>query len=144
MEKIKVYFAGSIRGGRDKAEDYKKIASLIEDYAEILDKHVVDLKLKVTGESINQEEIYERDIKWIEKSDIFIAEVTNPSLGVGYEIGYAEKLNKKIICLCEETANISAMIGGNKNLDLIFYSSIDELKDKLIIKMLEEGQKNLV
>ena len=139
MEKIKVYFAGSIRGGRDKAEDYKKIASLIEDYAEILDKHVVDPKLKATGESINQEEIYERDIKWIEKSDIFIAEVTNPSLGVGYEIGYAEKLNKKIICLCEETANISAMIGGNKNLDLIFYSSIDELKDKLIIKMLEEG-----
>ena len=136
MEKIKVYFAGSIRGGRDKAEDYKKIASLIEDYAEILDKHVVDPKLKATGESINQEEIYERDIKWIEKSDIFIAEVTNPSLGVGYEIGYAEKLNKKIICLCEETANISAMIGGNKNLDLIFYSSIDELKDKLIIKML--------
>ena len=131
MEKIKVYFAGSIRGGRDKAEDYKKIASLIEDYAEILDKHVVNPKLKATGESINQEEIYERDIKWIEKSDIFIAEVTNPSLGVGYEIGYAEKLNKKIICLCENTANLSAMISGNPNLDLILYSKVDELKKKL-------------
>ena len=138
MGKIKVYFAGSIRGGRDKAEDYKKIASLIEDYAEILDKHVVNPKLKATGESINQEEIYERDIKWIEKSDIFIAEVTNPSLGVGYEIAYAEKLNKKIICLCEKNTNVSAMIAGNKYLDLIFYSSVDELKDILITKMLDK------
>lgn len=132
MEKLKIYFAGAICGGRDKAEDYKKIADYIEEYAEILDKHVVDPKLNVTGESIKATEIYERDIKWIKQSDIVIAEVTNPSLGVGYEIGYAEKLGKKIICLCEKNANLSAMISGNPNLDIVLYLSVDELKDKLL------------
>ena len=135
MGKIKVYFAGSIRGGREKAEDYKKIADFLEEYAEILDKHVVNPELKATGESLNKREIYERDIKWIEQSDIVIAEVTNPSLGVGYEIAYAEKLNKKIICLCEDTVNLSAMIGGDQYLDLILYSSVEELKDKLLVKL---------
>ena len=60
-----------------------------------------------------------------------IAEVSTPSLGVGYEIAYAERLNKKIICLCENTANLSSMIGGNPKLDLILYSKVDELKKKL-------------
>lgn len=135
MKKLKIYFAGSIRGGRDKAEDYKKIADYIEKYAEILDKHVVDPKLNSKGESIRANEIYERDIKWIKQSDIVIAEVTNPSLGVGYEIAYAEKLGKRIICLCEKNANLSAMISGNPNLDVILYLTVDELKDKLINRL---------
>ena len=131
MNKIKVYFAGSIRGGRDKADNYKKIAEYIEEYAEILDKHVVDPKLSSKGESMSKDEIYERDINWIKQSDLRIAEVSNPSRGVGYEIAYAERLNKKIICLCENTANLSAMISGNPKLDLILYSKVDELKKKL-------------
>lgn len=135
MEKLKIYFAGAIRGGRDKAKDYRKIADYIEEYAEILDKHVVDPKLNSKGEFIKANEIYERDIKWIKQSDIVIAEVTNPSLGVGYEIAYAEKLGKKIICLCEKDANLSAMISGNPNLDVILYLTVDELKDKLLNRL---------
>ena len=135
MEKLKIYFAGSIRGGRNKAEDYKKIADYIEEYAEILDKHVVDPNLNSKGESKKANEIYERDINWIKQCDILIAEVTNPSLGVGYEIAYAEKLGKKIICLCEKNTNLSAMINGNPNLDVISYLSVCELKDKLLDRL---------
>ena len=100
----KVYFAGAIRGTREKANEYKKIGDFIEEYAEILDKHVVD-------------------------PDIVFAEVTMPSLGVGYEIAYAEKLGKKIVCLCHEGVNLSAMIHGNNNLEVIFYNDVEELWD---------------
>ena len=41
-------------------------------------------------------EIHDRDMNWITQSDIFVAEVSNPSLGVGYEISAAISLNKKI------------------------------------------------
>ena len=37
--------------------------------------------------------------KVIEESDLFIAEVSYPSLGLGVEIGRAEVKNKKILCI---------------------------------------------
>ena len=77
------------------------------------------------------EEIYQRDINWIKECDIVVAEVSTPSLGVGYEISYAEHLEKKIVCLCDETVRVSAMIGGNNKLELIRYKDDDDLILKL-------------
>ncbi len=134
---IKVYYACSIRGGRDKSSNYELIASIINKYANILDKHVYDNKLTIDGEKLKDEIIYQRDIAMIKDCDILIAEVSNPSLGVGYEIGYAEKLNKKIVCLCESNINLSAMINGNKNIRVIYYEKIGEIENKLK-KYLEE------
>ena len=42
------------------------------------------------GESaLSDKQIHDRDMKWLLESDLIVAEVTNPSLGVGYEIGRA-------------------------------------------------------
>ncbi|MEI7962017.1 MAG: nucleoside 2-deoxyribosyltransferase [archaeon] len=43
--------------------------------------------------------IFDRDVAWIKEADLVVAEVSMPSVGVGYEIGFAESLGKKIICL---------------------------------------------
>ncbi len=128
---LKIYFGGSIKGGRSKAEDYKKIVDYLKTIGTVLDEHVADPNLKSFGESINSVEIYNRDISWINECDVLIAEVTVPSLGVGYEIGYAESLNKRIICLYQNNASISAMIKGNDNITHISYDDIDELLIKL-------------
>ncbi len=37
------------------------------------------------------------DTTWLKESDLVIAKYTNPSLGVGYELAYAERLNKHIL-----------------------------------------------
>ena len=62
--------------------------------------------------SLTDTEIFERDMAWIEESDVVVAEVTTPSLGVGYELGQAESMGKKIICLFRkvEGKRLSAMI----------------------------------
>lgn len=132
---LKIYFGGSIKGGRSKAEDYKKIVDYLKTIGTVLDEHVADPNLKSSGESINSVEIYNRDISWINECDILIAEVTVPSLGVGYEIGYAESLNKRIICLYQNNASISAMIKGNDNITHISYDDIDELLIKLSARL---------
>ena len=49
-------------------------------------------------EKLSLKEIYERDMEWLKKSDLVIAEVSMPSLGIGYELGVAEKLGKRVIC----------------------------------------------
>ncbi len=128
---LKIYFGGSIKGGRSKVEDYKKIVNYLKTIGTVLDEHVADPNLQSSGESITSTEIYNRDVSWINECDILIAEVTVPSLGVGYEIGYAESLNKRIICLYQNDESISAMIKGNNSITHISYDDVDELLTKL-------------
>lgn len=132
---MKFYFAGAIRGGRERIDIYIKINKLLEEYGEILDTHVANPNVNKMEKSLSLNEIYERDINWIKECDIVVAEVSTPSLGVGYEISYAEKLGKRIICLCDNEINISAMISGNKNLELIRYKNSDELLSQLENKL---------
>ena len=128
---LKIYFGGSIKGGRSKVEDYKKIVDYLKTIGTVIDEHVADPNLQASGESITSTEIYNRDVSWINECDILIAEVTVPSLGVGYEIGYAESLNKRIICLYQNDESISAMIKGNNSITHISYDDVDELLTKL-------------
>lgn len=128
---MKIYFSGSIAGGREKAQDYAKIANELEKYGQILDKHVVNPLFSTKNEQLLPKQIYERDVSWIQECDIVIAEVTIPSLGVGYELAYAERVHKKVVCIYDKTKNVSAMIRGNENFQMVPYESMEELLEKL-------------
>lgn len=132
---MKFYFAGAIRAGSEKLDIYIKINELLEKYGEILDKHVAKHNVNKIENNKSLEEIYRRDITWIKECDVLVAEVSIPSLGVGYEVSYAENLGKRIICIYDTSVNISAMIGGNKYLELIKYEDSDDLISKLEIKL---------
>ena len=113
---MKIYFSGSIRGGRDHKEWYEYIVGHLNEHGEVLSEFVSDKSLTSYGTlNLTDQEIYNRDIKLVDQADIIVADVTIASLGVGYEIGYAEKLNKKIFCLYHQTPEkrLSAMISGN-------------------------------
>jgi hypothetical protein len=131
-EEMKIYFAASIRGGRNYVRDYKAIISELRIYGKVLTEHIADDKLDDRGENISDTAIFERDTGWLIESDIIVAEVTQPSLGVGYEIALGESLGKRIICLFKQkSGNLSAMIKGNRKLEVLEYTSVDELAAKL-------------
>lgn len=135
---MKIYFAGSIRGGRQDKDLYLEIIEYLKQKHEVLTEHIGNKELNEFGEStITDEYIFNRDINWLKESNIIVAEVTNPSLGVGYELGLAEILNKKIICLyrTQENKKLSAMINGNNNITVIEYTNIEELKKLLNTKI---------
>ena len=132
---MKFYFAGAIRGGREKLDVFIKINELLNNHGEVLDKHVANPNVFELEKDLTLEERYTRDIKWIKECDILVAEVSTPSLGVGYEISYAESLGKRIICVYDKNIKISAMIGGNNHLELIEYSDINDLLTKLENKL---------
>lgn len=128
---MKIYFAGSIRGGRDDKEIYLKIITLLQEYGEVLTEHIGDPNLTIHGEDLDIEYIYKRDMGWIRDADVLVADVSIPSAGVGYEIGYSESLGKKILCLYREGSEkrISGMIEGNKNLIIKNYKIVDDLDE---------------
>ena len=128
MEK-KVYFAGSIRGGREDAAVYKRIIDYINATDTVLTEHIglgsVSVKVRTKEDDVH---IYERDTEWLSSSDVLIAECTNPSHGVGYELAYAEARNIPVhIFYDKRKANISAMLNGNAYFKVYPYENEAEI-----------------
>lgn len=130
---MKIYFAGSIRGGRQDASLYYEIVQQLKAYGEVFTEHVGDTELGVLGQDIGDRKIHDRDLDWLKDADYLVAEVTTPSLGVGYEIGKATEWGKPVLCLYRpaEVRSLSAMISGSNAVTLKEYQSPTELKDIL-------------
>ena len=127
---MKIYFAGSIRGGRDDAALYADIIKILGNYGEVLTEHIGLKDLTSQGEERTAEEIYERDMDWLLSSDAIVAEVTTVSLGVGYELGEAVAVGKRVLCLYreQEGKRLSAMIDGNPDLKVVRYQALADIK----------------
>lgn len=100
---MNIYFSGSIAGGREKQITYKEMIEFLESFGMVWTKHVGEVK-SMSDKSVN---VYARDITWLENSDVLIAEITVPSIGVGMEIEHAIRMNKRIPILCLFDMNMS-------------------------------------
>lgn len=129
MKMKKVYFAGSIRGGRADADLYKRIIQYIQRNHTVLTEHVGDLSLsKTEGLKDRDVAIYEQDTAWLRESDVVIAECTTPSLGVGYELAYAEAQGIPVhIFYNKPRTNLSAMLTGDKYFQIHPYKSEEDI-----------------
>lgn len=126
---MKIYFAGSIRAGREDQEVYQGIIRGLQELGPVLTEHVGSPELTDAGDDgPSDAEIYERDMGWLDEADVVVAEVTVPSLGVGYEIGRAEMLGKPVICLFrrEPGRRLSAMISGHPTMAVQSYETVEE------------------
>ncbi len=133
-QKMVIYFAGSIRGGREDADIYAELTGFLKSFGTVLTEHVGDVKLTQFGdESLTDRYIHDRDIEWLLDADLVIAEVTVVSLGVGYEIGRAVSAGKNVFCLYRQIpgSKLSAMISGCPDVCLIKYVNIKEAKEKI-------------
>ena len=124
----KVYFSGSIRGGRVDASLYKRIIDYISSTDKVLTEHIGDKNINLNQQENYDIFIYKRDISWLSKSDLVIAECTSPSLGVGYELAYAEKLGKPCHILYDATrTQLSAMLAGNDYFNIYPYNKEEDI-----------------
>jgi nucleoside 2-deoxyribosyltransferase len=112
---MKVYFACSIKGGGDTSNYITILEAIKHAGGDVLSEIFVHDAINLGGSPLPADQIYTRDIAMIEAADVVIAEVSNPSLGVGYELAYAEKLGRPILCLFNKDSggSLSAMINGN-------------------------------
>ena len=130
---MKIYVSGSIYGGTQKIDTYKILIDELEKYGEVVDKQIADPNTTENEKYQNDEDIYKDLEKKLINADIIFAEVTIPSLGVGYELGFADKIGKKIIAIYDETytPKVSTMIRGNKRIKLIPYTNIEDIINNL-------------
>lgn len=134
----KVYFAASIRGGRADAALYHEMIEFIKLTDTVLTEHIGDLSLSSFEQSERDHRIYEQDTAWLKECDLLIAECTCPSIGVGYELAYAEKLNKPCYVFYRRSEiHLSAMITGDPYYHVIPYETKEELFEKISVILAE-------
>jgi nucleoside 2-deoxyribosyltransferase len=117
---MKIYFACSITGEREFESVYQVITrALAKDNHQVPTAHLAESGVASVEAVIDPIEVYTRDTIWIQESDALIAEVSAPSHGVGYEIGYALGLGKPVLALYQEGRKVSKMISGNPDPNLL-------------------------
>lgn len=129
-----VYFAASISGGREDVAIYAELLAVLRRHATVLTEHVGSAVLAASGEEgIGDREIHDRDLAWLAAADAVVAEVTVPSLGVGYEIARALALGKPVLCAVREIPGrrLSAMIAGAPGVEVVTYSDPTDLDSAL-------------
>lgn len=127
---MNIYFGCSITGGRRQEETYQQIVRiLLDDGHQVPTAHlsrpdVIDLE-----QVEDPVDVYHRDIQWIAECHAMVTEVSTPSHGVGYEIGYALSLGKPVLCLHQSGIKVSKMITGNQDplLQISKYQSGNEI-----------------
>jgi nucleoside 2-deoxyribosyltransferase len=123
---MNIYFACPVIGARDDEEIYRAIVdTLIADGHEVPTAIIAQPEVVILEKCANPAEIYATAIERIERCHVVIAEVSNPSLGVGFEIAYALDLGKPVFCCYRLGRTVSKMITGNSNPRIMVHSYQD-------------------
>jgi 2'-deoxynucleoside 5'-phosphate N-hydrolase len=132
---MKIYFGFTVAGNRSSVEAATKILAVLQSMGhDVLTKHLVQENAWEADRRVAPQEIFARDMNWLAECDLFLAEVSGSSFGLGFETGYLlGATEKKTILFYERSAEqkISLLITGNthRNCILVPYSRLDELEE---------------
>jgi nucleoside 2-deoxyribosyltransferase len=86
---MKIYFGFTVAGDRSSVVVAQRIVELVGQMGhEVLTRHLVEDNAWEADRLITPKEIYERNMKWLKQCDLFMAEVSGSSFGLGFETGY--------------------------------------------------------
>ncbi len=86
---MRIYLGCTVRGDRGTLDVVRYLARrLTEAGHEILTMHLLQDDVEGAERARTDQEIYARDLAWVESCDILVAEASGSSYGVGYEVGY--------------------------------------------------------
>jgi len=132
---MKIYLGFTVAGSRSSIEAAKRILTVLQSLGhEVLTSHLVSDDAWRADRSVAPQKIFARDMNWLAQCDLFVAEVTGSSFGLGFETGYLlGATTKKTILFFERDAEhrISLLITGNAHPNCVLapYSHLEELEE---------------
>lgn len=116
---MKIYFGFTMAGDRSSLETARAMVRLLEELGhQVLTRHLVEDSARQSDRALGPPQVYERDMRWLDESDIFIAEVSGSSFGLGYEAGHILGATGKRAILFyrhDVESRISLLITGNSH-----------------------------
>ncbi len=125
---MKIYFAGSVRGNVADRSIFRELILHLSTFGQVLTEHLGSPDKGALDLGKTDAAIFAADADWLHAADVIVADVTAASTGVGYQLGVAASLGKKILCLFGGATAPSAMLSGNPNVALACYQTIEEAR----------------
>jgi nucleoside 2-deoxyribosyltransferase len=131
---MKIYFGFTVAGDRSAIGTARKVVQLLEELGhKVLTRHLVDDNAWEADRKISAQDVYRRDMAWLQQCDLFIAEVSGSSFGLGFEAGYLLGATKKKVILLyrsEVEQRVSLLISGNthENCTLVPYTTVEQVE----------------
>ena len=132
---MKIYFGFTVAGDRSAIDTARRVVWLLEKLGhKVLTRHLVEDNAWEADRRISAQEVYQRDMTWLEQCELFIAEVSGSSFGLGFETGYLlGATDKRVILLYrrELEQKVSLLISGNShaNCTLMAYDSVEDVEN---------------
>jgi len=131
---MKIYFGFTVAGDRSTVEVARRMVALLEEAGhEVLTRHLVSEDAWSSDRQLAPQDVYRRDMAWLAACDVFLAEVSGSSFGLGFETGYLLGATQKRVILFyrrEAAPRISLLITGNvhERCTLVEYSEAGEVE----------------
>ena len=132
---MKIYFGFTVAGDRSTIDTARKVVHQLEEMGhEVLTRHLVSDNAWEADRSVSPQDVYRRDMAWLGQCEVFIAEVSGSSFGLGFETGYMlGATSKKVVLLYRRDAEqrVSLLITGNTHPNCVLapYSHLGELEE---------------
>lgn len=117
---MKVYLACTVRGDRGGVAAGRAICALLQRHGhEVLTTHLLDDDVDEAESALAASDVFRRDLAWLERCDLLVAEASGSSYGVGFEVGYvlgrARETGQRVILLYDAARRdrVSRLIAGN-------------------------------
>ncbi len=135
---MRIYLACTVRGNREGVLAGRAICERLQHHGhEVLPTHLLADDVDRAESALSERDVYQRDMDWLSRCDVLVAEASGSSYGVGFEVGYvlgrAGHTGQRVVLLynAARRAAISRLITGNSDpaCVTISYTSIEELSE---------------
>lgn len=85
--------------------------------------------------------VFEHDTKCVKECDVFLADCTYPSIGLGYELGVAFENNKQIVAIAHSEARVSNIVlsAAHPKFTFLRYTHFDDAIDLILHHIRKHG-----
>ncbi len=126
---MKVYFTASVAGKIQYLSNYLKIIATLKKFGnEVISEHIIDTTTNQlrTEKKDDRLEFQEKLDNWIHNCDCVVAEVSYPSISVGFEISLALNHSKPVLLLYSGQTKPPSLLAQYKSENLICENYFDD------------------
>jgi 2'-deoxynucleoside 5'-phosphate N-hydrolase len=133
---MRIYLACTVRGERGGVLAGRAICRRLQEHGhEVLTTHLLEDDVDRAEAELTEEQVYRRDLDWLSRCDLLVAEASGSSYGVGFEVGYligrARHTGQRVFLVYDQERRhlVSRLITGNcdEACTTFAYASIEDL-----------------
>ena len=117
---MRIYLACTVRGERAGVSAGRAMCTRLQEHGhEVLTTHLLADDVDRAESALTEARVYQRDIEWLSRCDVLVAEASGSSYGVGFEVGYiigrAAQTHQRVLLVYQAARRqaVSRLITGN-------------------------------